>query len=93
MRHIRTEIVETRKPVTCWGCCRTFPRGTVIEKNTSIGDGGFVTSAWCATCLVMIPVMAEWVDPYGDGWDYGCMVEDRRDGFLDYMYATEFWPS
>ena len=93
MNYIRTEVVTTRKPVTCWGCCRTLPTGTVIEKNTSAGDDGIVTAAWCATCLVMMPIMEEFLDPMGDGWGFGCMVEDYRDGFLDVMYETEFWPS
>ena len=93
MDHIRTQVVTTRKPVTCWGCCRKLPKGTVIEKNTSAGDGGIVTAAWCATCLVMLSIMREFFDPMADGYDFGCMVEDARDGFADVMYQTEFWPS
>lgn len=93
MNHIRTEIVTARKPVTCWGCCRKLPKGTVIEKDTSADDDGIITTAWCATCLVMISLLEEFRDPMEDGWQRGCMVEDSRDGFLDFMYETEFWPS
>jgi len=92
MNHIRTEIVTARKPVQCWGCCRVFPKGTRIEKCTWAIDGRVRTSAWCATCRRMLVLLEDFLDPV-DGYDFGCMVEDPRDGFADVMYETEFWPS
>lgn len=92
MRHVRTELVTTRKLATCWGCCRAFPRGTRIQKSTWVFDRGPNTVAWCATCLVMMTLI-DYPDAMTEGYYQGCMVEDPRDGFADVMYATEFWPS
>lgn len=93
MHHVRTKTVKTRKPATCWGCRRTFPKGTTIEKHTSVDLGRISTTAWCATCIEMIVAFYVFHGDEGHGWSQGCMVDDERAGFLDFIYETEFWPS
>lgn len=91
---IRNEKVVCRKPTRCWGCMRRFPKGTTIEKTTSVDGGRILTTPWCATCLAMMRAPdIDWWDYEETGWCEGAMVEDWRDGFADYMYRTEYWPS
>jgi hypothetical protein len=42
--------VKIRKPATCFGCGRTFPKGMILRKVTSVGGSGFSTSKWCRVC-------------------------------------------
>lgn len=43
-------MVKTRKEHRCWGCGRTFPKGTKLERLTNVDGGEITTTYWCDTC-------------------------------------------
>ena len=47
---IRSKVVKTRKPCTCFGCARQFPAGSKLRKNTLADNGAIRTIAYCPVC-------------------------------------------
>lgn len=72
----------TRKPHRCWGCCKTFPKGTTMYRVVT-KDGGLATTYWCEPCQAFVDRLAK-QDPHAvqDGMMEGdvkeWMEEDAR---------------
>ena len=61
---IGRKMVTTRKPHTCFGCGRSFPKGTRMEKCLVV-DGGYAWSCYlCKTC-VNVSQELDYGDEYG----------------------------
>lgn len=58
--------VNVRKDTQCFGCCRVFPKGTLMESQT-MRD----TSLWhihlCSTCEKLVNSMVADNDVYDEG--------------------------
>ena len=46
-----TKIVKTRKSHVCFGCGRSFPKGTKME-TSNIVDGGIWVCRLCKSCQI-----------------------------------------
>ena len=44
--------VKTRKEQRCFGCDRSFPVGTILEKITTVDNRAFTTTYWCDICRI-----------------------------------------
>lgn len=58
MRLLSHHKGTTRKPHQCWGCCATFPKGTVMYRVVT-KDGGLSTTYWCEPCQAFVDRMAK----------------------------------
>lgn len=70
---LNPRMVTTRKSHICFGCGRSFPPGTTMERSCVI-DGTAWTCYLCETCVDITHEMA-----YGDGYGFG----DLRDEALE----------
>lgn len=76
MSHVSSKQVKTRSRHVCWGCGKTYPIGTMMERQTE-ADGGQVWSVyWCDICMDYMTSMPDWVE--GDGIDFGGLMEDEE---------------
>ena len=74
---IDTSEVKTRKTHNCWGCTKSFPKGTQMTTVVSVDCGDINRVYWCKRCDDYIKTL----DPFDheDGWLYGELEEYRRD--------------
>ena len=72
---IHHKYVKTRKPHTCFGCAREFPKGSILNRE-AVADGGSVFTAYmCPSCEEYIINELLPYDEFGFG--------DLRDGVLE----------
>ena len=50
MNFISCVSVKTRKDHYCWGCARTFPKGSLLDKLTHAIGREISSAYWCETC-------------------------------------------
>lgn len=53
MKLLSHRKVTTRKSHSCWGCCKTFPKGTAMFRVTT-KYGGLVMTYWCGPCQAFV---------------------------------------
>lgn len=71
---ISSKKVKTRAEHICFGCARSFPKGSIMHRE-GIADGGTVwTSYLCETCKAITSGMC-----YGDEFGYA----DLRDEAME----------
>lgn len=71
---IQSKTVKTRKPHTCFGCAREFPKGTNMQREAVKDCGSVFTAYMCSSCYEYIDLYLFPFDEFGFG--------DLRDGVL-----------
>ena len=67
---IRSQIVTTRKPHRCFGCCKTIPTGSPAERDVCRSDDIMYTIYLCEDCIAFEKTLPAdyWIDgEYGEG--------------------------
>ncbi len=65
--YIKWKEVKTRKPHRCFGCMKTYPKGTMMVSATNV-DGGDINSCyWCNVCQEYMRRFFELGDETGEG--------------------------
>lgn len=76
MSFISTAKVKIRKPHKCWGCTRTSPTGTVMERNTYAESDRISSSYWCTDCQEYITNNPDGDYMDEDGIEFGGLLND-----------------
>lgn len=64
---LSNKTVKTRKEHRCWGCSRTFPKGAMLNVNTTKDSEGFDRTYWCGTCVMVWNKHFGYDDMIGEG--------------------------
>lgn len=80
---LEQKTVKTRKTHICWGCGRSFPKGTELEYCKCVDSGSFSTAYWCKTCLELWKYADELCINSYDGIDKGDFYFMAKDELLD----------
>ena len=59
------KVVKLRKACNCYGCGREFQKGHKLKKFTSIDNGTFLHTAWCAVCEIYWEIHMDYDDEIG----------------------------
>lgn len=72
---IHHKYVKTRKPHTCFGCAREFPKGSILNREAVENGGSVFTAYMCPSCEDYIQNELPPFDEFGFG--------DLRDSVLE----------
>lgn len=76
---IRQSRVKTRRPHNCWGCRMVLPTGSAVICVATPSGGTVNTAYWCDDCYEVIMKYSYAIAPYGDGYDYGVIIDEHTD--------------
>lgn len=54
---LSNRVVTTRNEHKCWGCGRTYPKGSFLNSISWLWEGEFMHGYFCKVCLKAIPVI------------------------------------
>lgn len=78
------KLIVTKKPHSCWGCCKKIEKGETVLKQSGVHEGeGFWNGWFCLKCASFLKNKSsfDWED-YPDGLEQGCFPE--HDDFKDH---------
>lgn len=68
MQIVSDKTVKTRKEHKCWGCGRSFPKGSELRRLVEADGGEIKSTYWCYVCT---EAWNEWMHPCDDGIMFG----------------------
>lgn len=85
MSIISSKTVKTRKEHTCFGCRRKMPKGSKLERITSVDGGDISTNYWCNVC------QSYWNEhmEYGDEIGFGELKSEGSEGWETIRKSVE----
>lgn len=67
-KFVRSKWVNVAKQTVCFGCCRQFPKGTLMDAQTMCDEDGIWSMHLCPTCESLVDEHIADGDNYEEGY-------------------------